>query len=237
MMLLVIFYMLGVFQLSLANIYNECVEKNHISLTFDDGPLENTINIVDTLDKWNISGAFFINGLNIQKGNYYNFVKKLYNSHHVLGTHTFSHPAMELLNRFNQERELYDNEFIFRQLFNIRPYFVRFPYFSYNDEIIEMCRHFGYEIVDTYLDTDDWKLSTGEEIYQSFISKFNTYNGHIVLMHDYHIGAVDALNKIITYVISQNYTFVSLDKCLGVNKKYNIDNMYGPNLNNGFPTF
>ncbi len=233
----IIINLIILFKTTVANIYTECVARNHISLTFDDGPLENTIKIVDTLDKWNISGTFFINGLNIQRGNYYNFAKKLYNSNHILGTHTFSHPAMELLNKFNQERELYDNEFIFRQLFKIRPYFVRFPYFSYNNDIIEMCRSFGYEIVDTHLDTDDWKLETGEEIYQSFLSKFNTYNGHIVLMHDYHIGAVDALNKIIPYTISQNYTFVSLDKCLGVNKKYNVDNTYGPNLNEGFPSF
>ena len=33
--------------------------------------------------------------------------------------------------------------------------------------------------------------------------------------------------------LPNNYTFVPLDICIGVNKIYNDDNKYGPNLLNG----
>lgn len=218
------------FNLSNANIYEKCVNDKHISLTFDDGPHKNTINIVNTLNSYNISGTFFINGFNVIKNNYQQLVKDMHSSGHILGSHTFSHPALEKLNKFNKERELYDNEFIFRQLFNKRPYFMRPPYFSYDLEVVEISNHFGYEVITTNLNTDDWMVDSPKDIYENFLSKYSNYSGIITLIHDYHEGADGALKLIIPFMISENYTFVSLDECIGSNKKYNEDNYYGPNL-------
>jgi peptidoglycan/xylan/chitin deacetylase (PgdA/CDA1 family) len=45
-----------------SNIYDKCINDKHASLTFDDGIHVNTINYVNMLNKYNVSGTFFING-------------------------------------------------------------------------------------------------------------------------------------------------------------------------------
>ncbi len=216
-----------------ANIYNRCVNNKHITLTFDDGPHPNTINIVNILDKYNISGTFFINALNMIRENKFDLIKNMYNTGHIIASHGFSHGAMERLNNFNQLRELYDNELLFRQLFNKRPYFYRPPYFSYNDDVVKICDTFGYELITSNLNTNDWSAESSEEIYNTFINNFDDTVGLIVLQHDYQILGNEILEDIINYSLSKNYTFVPLDECLGVQKKYNDDNVYGPFLLNG----
>ena len=218
-----------------ANIYDKCVNTNHITLTFDDGPHENTLSIMSTLDKKNISGAFFVNMLNaVRDEKMSNIVSTIYSSNHILASHGFSHAAMEKLNLFNKERELYDNEFMFRKLFNKRPRFFRPPYFNYDEETTDVINRFGYDIILSNLNTDDWMMDSSLDIYNSFVSKWNNYTGHIMLMHDYQIHNIDALEQIIKFVEKENYEFVSLSECIGVDGKYVEDNTYGPYLLNGF---
>ena len=221
------------FNITNANIYEKCVNDKHITITFDDGPHINTPAIVNILNNHNISGAFFINGLNVIRNSQYNLIKEMSNQGHVIGTHGFSHAAMEKLNRFNKNREFYDNEFIFRQIFNKRPYFYRPPYFSYDAEVVEICNNFGYEIITSNLNTDDWMMDTADDIYNSFLDKFSNYSGIIMLQHDYQINGNEALDKIIKYAKEENYTFVPLDECIRSNKRFNEDNFYGPFLLNG----
>lgn len=217
-----------------SNTYDKCINDKHASLTFDDGIHENTINYVNMLNKYNISGTFFINGLSVvRNNNYVNLVKQLSTNGHVVASHGFSHAAMERLNQFNQLRELYDSELIFRQIFNKRPSFYRPPYFSYNNEIVSMINNFGYNIITTNLNTDDWEVDTAEEIYNNYLSKFDNITGKIILQHDYHANGHLALEMIIQHLRNNSYTIVPINVCIGVDNVFIEDNKYGPNLDNG----
>src|SRR5690242_14820038 len=110
--------------------FQNCGGNKVINLTFDDGPDVATESILSTLSKYNIKGTFFVNGLKVMKKNKYDLVKDIYNIGHTVGTHGFSHAALTGINAFNKRREMYDNELIiFRNLFNLRPYYIRCPYF------------------------------------------------------------------------------------------------------------
>lgn len=227
-----IVFLVAIIDIVYGNIYDRCINNKHITLTFDDGPHDNTLNIISVLDTYKITGSFFINGLNVIRNNKQELVKSIYASGHIIGSHGFSHAAMEKLNYFNQLAELSNNEFIFRQLFNKRPYFYRPPYFSYDANIVNMCNMFGYQIIATNLNTNDWNASTSTEIYNNFIAGLND-NGPIILQHDYQTLNINILAQMINYAISHNYTFVPLDICIGSSQIYNNDNYYGPNLLNG----
>lgn len=217
-----------------SNIYDKCINNNHASLTFDDGIHPNTINYVNMLNKYSISGTFFINGLTVvRNNNMINLVKQMYENGHVIGSHGFSHAAMERLNQFNANRELYDNEFIFRQIFNKRPSLYRPPYFSYNQEIVNMINNFGYNIITSNLNTDDWEVETSEEIYNNYLAKFDNTTGKIILQHDYHANGHLALEMIIQHLRNNSYTIVPINVCIGVDNVFIEDNKYGPNLDNG----
>jgi peptidoglycan/xylan/chitin deacetylase (PgdA/CDA1 family) len=217
-----------------SNIYDKCIDDKHVALTFDDGMHENTINYVNMLNQYSVSGTFFINGLSVvRNNNYVNLVKQMSASGHVLGSHGFSHAAMEKLNQFNMDRELYDNELIFRQIFNKRPSIYRPPYFSYNGEILNIINKFGYDIITSNLDTDDWEVDTAEEIYNNYLAKFDNTVGKIILQHDYHANGHLALEMIIQHLQNNSYTIVPINVCIGTSNVFIEDNTYGPNLDNG----
>lgn len=217
-----------------SNIYDKCINDKHVSLTFDDGIHENTINYVNMLNKYNVSGTFFINGLTIvRNNNYVNLVKQMSANGHIIGSHGFSHAAMEKLNQFNANRELSDNELIFRQIFNKRPSIYRPPYFSYSGEILSIINNFGYDVITSNLNTDDWEVETAEEIYNNYLSKFDNTTGKIILQHDYHANGHLALEMIIQHLRNNSYTIVPINVCIGVNNVFIDDNVYGPNLLDG----
>jgi peptidoglycan/xylan/chitin deacetylase (PgdA/CDA1 family) len=217
-----------------SNIYDKCVNNNHASLTFDDGIHKNTINYINVLNKYNVSGTFFINALTMIRNNdFIDIVKKLHSNNHIVASHGFSHAAMERLNKFNQLRELYDNELIFRQIFNLRPAFYRPPYFSYNSDIVNIINDFGYHIITSNLNTDDWLVDSHKEIFDNYLNKFDNSSGKIILQHDYHADGHNAVELIIKHLIENNYTIVPLNICIGIDNVFIEDNIYGPNLLNG----
>lgn len=234
----IIFLLSFLYLLQLSNaveISMSCINNKHISLTFDDGPHENTINIVNILDSYNIKGTFFVNMIHVIRNEVNkNLLKYMYNHGHIIGSHGFSHGAMERLNEFNQRRELSDNELIFRSELNIRPMYYRPPYFSYNNEIINIINNYGYNIVVSNLNTDDWSSETEEQILNNFKERLiDSSYGYITVQHDYQVLNNNVLPLMIEYALQKNYSFVSLDECLNTNKKYYEDNTYGPNLYNG----
>ena len=59
-----------------------------VYLTFDDGPSENTAQILNILDKYNAKATSFVTG-NGQK--YNNLIKEAHNKGHTIGLHTYTH--------------------------------------------------------------------------------------------------------------------------------------------------
>lgn len=221
-----------------ANQLSRCVRNDYAALTFDDGPHNNTNLYLDVLEKYNVSGAFFVSGLSVYRNNKYDFIKNMHERGHVIASHGFSHAAMEKLNDFNKERELYDNELIFRQTFNKRPQMYRPPYFSYDANVVNIANKFGYTIVTTELNTDDWMEDNtpagADAIFSNYLEKFNNVTGHIILQHDYHGTGYMATEKIINHLLQNNYTIVSLMECLGLTGDgLQTDNTYGPLLESG----
>ncbi len=216
--------------------FENCLGSKVISLTFDDGPDVATEQIVSILDKYNIKGTFFVNGLKVIKNNKYDLIKSMFAKGHIIGTHTFSHPALTGLNTFNQRREFFDNEFIvFRNLFNIRPYLVRCPYFDYNDAVMKLIDEFGYIIINASFESTDWMNPDNTTIILNTCKKQIDGGKNILsLLHEHIPANALILEDYIKYALSKGYVFKSADKCTNLAKAYQNDNKYGPNLDNGF---
>ncbi|MFK7873578.1 MAG: polysaccharide deacetylase family protein, partial [Oligoflexales bacterium] len=152
-------------------LYDRCLDSNHVAMTFDDGPNENTKELVNILDKEGVLGAFFINGIHVERNTKYtDFLKSMHATGHVIASHTLSHPALGKLNSFNVYRELYDNEFIMRRSLGIRPRYFRPPYFDYNDQIFDIAAtNFGYDIIMSKVVVRDWeKENSVQETHQDY---------------------------------------------------------------------
>lgn len=212
---------------------DNCLKEKQLVLTFDDGPGNNTNAIMKILNRNGVSATFFINGINVMRENGWDDIAKLANGGNIIGSHTFSHPALEKLSDFDVNRELSDNELIIRYILNKRPVFFRPPYFSYDDRILKITERYGYMTIGATLETLDWSTLNGDAIYNVIVESLrNTSRSFIALQHEQVIQSVGVLDKIIKYVKSKGYSIVSLSDCLGV-EPYRADDTYGPNLEAG----
>ena len=76
----------------------------------------------------------------------------------------------------------------------------------------------GYEVVHWNLDTNDWRHPYDTSPIIDSVHEQHEYGSmksKIVLMHDKPI-TVKALNSIIKFYKQKGYTFVNMEKCLGM---------------------
>lgn len=193
-------------------------------LTFDDGPSQNTIKILDVLKSENIKATFFING-NYNK----DIVNRIISEGHSIGNHTYSHSYKNIYS--SQEAFWKDIDKLNNQLkqdFNYIPEIIRFPGGSNNTVSYN---YGGKEIMSKIInDTNnkgisyfDWNVSsqdaTGKKISSNDIVK-NVVNGSknknhpIILMHD--AGAkqttAEAVPEIIKELKALGFSFDKLTK-------------------------
>lgn len=88
---------------------------------------------------------------------------------------------------------------------------------SVNDQVASVSSRLGYEIVHWNLDTNDWRTpyDTTPIIDSLYQHDDGTHSSKIVLMHDKPI-TVQALDSIINFYKKKGYSFVNMEKCLGM---------------------
>ena len=80
-------------------------DKKYVSLSFDAAwGADDTIHILDTLDKFNVKVTFFMTGGWVNE--YPDMVKEIYSRGHDLGNHSQNHKKMSELNTTEQKQEL-----------------------------------------------------------------------------------------------------------------------------------
>lgn len=193
-----------------------------VYLTFDDGPSENTEEILDILDKYNVKASFFVVG---KEDSYsLNMYKEIVKRGHTLGMHSYSH-------KYDYIYESFDNFFkdynkIFNLLYDttgVKPSIYRFPGGSLNDvsniDIESIIKYFNSENIVYY----DWNVLNGDaeiinytdnELIDNVISGIEINNSSIVLMHDSEdkYAKVRTLPVILEKLISEGEKIAPLDK-------------------------
>ena len=180
-------------------------ENKLIALTFDDGPNYNTNKVLDVLEKYNITATFFVLGSKI-KGNEY-ILKRIVNSGHQIGNHTFNHL---LLTRYDEETVLEEIKSTSDLIFEVTgtyPSLFRPSYGSVNSKIKKVSE---CPIIIWDIDTLDWKYHNSDRIAKRVINKAR--DGDIVLMHDVYSATANSLNVIIPKLQEKGYTFVTVSE-------------------------
>ncbi|MDF2537778.1 MAG: hypothetical protein K0S76_799 [Herbinix sp.] len=196
-------------------------DKKIAYLTFDDGPSENTFEILDILEERDIKATFFIVGSAI-KNDRDDSLKRMIYEGHTIGIHTYSHQCNEIY--CSIERFLEDFNLVYEQIHEItgeRVNIYRFPWGSNNgyskgikDALMEEMERRGFTCYDWNVSADD---SIGHPTAYSILNnikkdlKRNDYP--IILMHDSPVNdlTVKTLPDIIDMLIEKGYKFETLD--------------------------
>ena len=198
--------------------------NGYIYLTFDDGPSNLTLDILNILKEEGVKATFFVTGQS-DSTNY--IIKRAYDEGHTIALHTYSHEYSYVYS--SVDNYFADLNRISNKVENIigkKTNIIRFPggssnTVSRNYSIGIMTRltgevlNNGYRYFDWNVDADDagGAYSDSNRIYLNVGNNLSHYKTNVVLMHDSygHTATRDALRNIIQYGKRNGYKFTSID--------------------------
>lgn len=176
-----------------------------IAFTFDDGPSDYTLQILDTLEANAVSATFFMLG---NKMKYLSdTVNKIYESNSEVASHTYSHKYLTKLSNDEILNEVNSTSILFNEITDDYIKYVRPPYGSINSNVKSLIE---YPIILWNIDTKDWLVRDADQIYNNIIS--SACDGCIVLMHDTYKETLEAVKMSIPALRSMGYEIVSISK-------------------------
>ncbi|MDP9726316.1 peptidoglycan/xylan/chitin deacetylase (PgdA/CDA1 family) [Priestia aryabhattai] len=185
----------------------------YVALTFDDGPSAYTISILDILKRYNISATFFVVGSEVKK--FPDIIQRIYREKHIIGNHTWNHPDITTLSRNELWKEINSTNIQIKKIIGHSPDLFRPPYSSINDKNADAIKKFGMTSVLWNVDSKDWQEKSPSSIQKNVILGIKKKS--LIVMHDgdqYGSGPRDqivtSLPEIITYLLKNNYRFLTV---------------------------
>ncbi|MCI0129649.1 MULTISPECIES: polysaccharide deacetylase family protein [Enterococcaceae] len=178
-------------------------DDKKVALTFDDGPNNtSSLQILDTLKKYNIKATFFMLGSMVDT--YPDVVKKIHEAGHDIGNHTYDHKDLTKLDEASIKQEIDSTNQKIEKLTGEKPTLLRPPYGAYNERVTKVEPNMSIALWN--IDTLDWKTHNPTAILGEVKKELQPHS--IVLMHDIHQDSADSLENVIKFLKSQDYTFV-----------------------------
>jgi peptidoglycan/xylan/chitin deacetylase (PgdA/CDA1 family) len=199
------------------NIYNLDKNKKTVALTFDDGPSNNTDEIVNILTNNKANATFFLIGSKIDDTS----IKSLQNllkTGNEIGSHTYNHKILTRVKKNILDDEFYLVDEILKDKLNYQLKLVRPPYGIINNYIKN---NYNYSYINWNIDTLDWQSRSAKKVYNKVIGKVN--DGDIILMHETYESSVKALELILPELYQEGFQVTTVS---------NLASLKGVNLSN-----
>ena len=192
-------------------------DKKLIAFTFDDGPNNKTTSrLLDGLGEYNAKVTFFVLGSRVENNK--EVLKKAYEEGNQIGSHTYNHLNLFLLNDEEILSEVNATNSVVEEVIGVRPNLLRPPYGNINDHIKSLA---NMHIINWNVDTEDWKLKDRNLIKDKIIA--DAHDGAIVLLHDIYTESVEGALLAMKELEKENYAFVTIEEMVqlrGVNLDY-----------------
>jgi peptidoglycan/xylan/chitin deacetylase (PgdA/CDA1 family) len=193
-------------------------------LTFDDGPSENTIKVLDALKMGNVHGATFcVQGINARK--YPWILRRIVEDGHTLANHTYDHSRLTELSAVKIVQQLLMcqdavNDALGKQysLTQMRP-----PYGSFNYRVLTIAHALNLAVLLWQVDPKDFlpenQRNSDSIVDTVFDRAVKSGCGGLILLHDIHETTAEVVPAIIRLLISNGMEFTSVKELLDT--KYN----------------
>ncbi len=192
-----------------------------VFLTFDDGPSRNTVKILDTLAKYEVSATFFVIGENLTEDGVA-IAKRALEEGHMLGMHTETHSYDKIYRTVDSFLTDYDKlASRFVEEFGECPAIFRFPGGSYSAYINPIKEDLKKELERRGFIGYDWNVSgedsvgtpTAASIKKNIFDTIEDQSQPIILLHDSPCSNLTAevLPEILEKLIADGYEFRTLE--------------------------
>lgn len=187
---------------------NPMVTEREVAITFDDGPVENTLKILEILDKYKVKASFFCIGKNIEANP--EIFKLLLKKGHFVGNHTYTHTRkMGFLSTHKLIEELQSCDEIMQRIGGVTPLTFRPPFGIINPKTRRALNATGHQVIGWNLRSYDAIISSEEWIIKRIVRKIKP--GDMILLHDNSEQTVEILEQLLLFLRANNYDPVRVD--------------------------
>ncbi len=199
-----------------------CVDKGEekiMSISFDAAwGNEDTEQLIEILNKYNVKATFFVVGEWVDK--YPESVKALSDAGHEIMNHSNTHPHMTELSVEKMRSEINECNDKIEAITGVKPILFRPPYGDYNNAVVQAVRDCGSYCIQWSIDSLDWKDLSPDEIFSRVTSK--AAPGGIVLFHNAAKNTPAALTPILEKLQADGYKLVPISQLIYADN-YEID--------------
>ena len=171
---------------------------------------EQTDDLLNTLDKYDVKTTFFLVGQWVEK--YPDSVKEISKRGHDIGNHSSTHAHMPALSADKMKDEITDCNNRIKKLTGKAPTLFRPPYGDYDNNVVNLVKSMDMYCVQWNIDSLDWKDPSVERIVKNCTDKLTS--GSIILLHNGAANTPAALPKIIEAIKSKGYKIVPISKLI-----------------------
>ncbi|TEB33634.1 carbohydrate esterase family 4 protein [Coprinellus micaceus] len=203
----------------------QCTVPGTVGMTFDDGPHVYTKEIVDLLKSYNATATFFLAGSNydcIYSEAAVSRVKYAYDSGMHLASHAWSHGNLAEMDPPAIHDEMYRIEprnptEALLKIVGVSPAFMRPPYGSYNQYVLDAAYLRGQAVVLWDFDSGDSTGATPDDSIRSYEDSIRKRPSTILaLNHDtYESTAHQVIPDVLPNLKAAGYQIVDVAACLG----------------------
>lgn len=194
-----------------------------IYLTFDDGPCENTDEVLEILDRYGVKATFFIVA---SQTKYLDKLQHILDGGHTVGIHAHYHPSDNYTwlykNEENYFTDFLEAQRILHDTTGTYAFCARFPGGGNTASYLAGSLDGGYEelyqiLGDMGVSSFDWNVQpesstkTTEGTIRDFTGALKPEGFYVVLQHDTRLFSVAALDKMISWALEHGYTFSRIE--------------------------
>ena len=179
---------------------------------------EHTDEILNALKVSEVRATWFMVEFWAEK--YPEYVKKIDEAGHEIGTHSSTHSYMSKQNAEEIKLELTESSKAIEDITGKTVELFRPPYGDYDDELLKTASELGYYTVQWDTDSLDWKDLSATDIAMRVIN--GVKNGSIILMHNNGLHTGEAVPIILETLKNKGYSFVPIGELI-YRENYIID--------------
>lgn len=192
-------------------IYYVKTEEKKVAISFDCAwGVDYTDKLLTAMEKENVRCTFFTVKFWAEK--YPDYLKKIAEKGHEIGTHSATHPYMSRLDKPAIVQELLSSSAAIEKVIGVKPTLFRPPYGDYDDLLIDTATEQGLYTIQWSVDSLDWKDLSAKQMIERVVSRVK--NGSIVLFHNQGLHTHEALPSIISALKEKGFTFVPIGELI-----------------------
>lgn len=168
-----------------------------VAITFDDGPTENTLEILKTLRQFDAKATFFCVGHKIDA--HPTIFQKIISEGHQVGNHTYSHsPLTGFMSTRQVEQEIQKCDLVAKTCANLNLKLFRPPSGVTNPNLKKALARTGHSCIGWSKRSFDTILRSEEKILKRITQKLTP--GDVVLLHDTQPHSVAILEQLLLFL-------------------------------------